>query len=738
MLKTSKNFKKVMAIALTSTVMVTSLSGIFTNKVSAATNDTTIKSKYDNAYTERFEEMYNKIHDTSNGYFSPDGVPYHSVETMIVEAPDYGHETTIEAFSYYMWLEAMQGKLTGNYKGVGTAWDTAEKYIIPSHADQPGMDKYNPNSPAAYVPEFEDPSKYPGTCDQNAPKGQDPISDELKSTYGTSDMYGMHWLLDVDNWYGFGNHEDGTSKNSYINTYQRGEQESVFETVPQPCWDSFKYGGPNGYLDLFTKNGDGSGYTKQAKYTDAPDADARAIQATYEAALDAKADGVDLSTDISKASKMGDYLRYAMFDKYFRKIGDSTQAGTGKDAMHYLMSWYYAWGGSQGNDWSWKIGSSHSHFGYQNPFTAWILSSSDADGGAFKPKSPTGSTDWAKSLTTQLDFYQWLQSSEGAIAGGASNSNHGRYEAWPAGTATFNGMGYQEEPVYHDPGSNTWFGMQAWSMQRVAQYYYTTKDANAKSLLDNWVKWIKSVVKVDTAKGTFEVPNTLSWSGQPNSWKNGDPHTTNTDLHVNVVNYSTDIGTSSSLANALSYYAAATGDTESQQLAATMLDDMWNNYKDDKGVASPCVMDSYDRIFNQEVYIPQGWTGTMPNGDVIKPGIKFIDIRSKYKQDPDYARVKTDVEAGNKSIFNYHRFWAQSEYAVANATYGTLFTNPTPVDKYQKGDINHDGAVDSTDLMLLKRYLKNKSITINTNEADINNDGKVNVIDEFLLKNLIK
>jgi len=34
---------------------------------------------------------------------------------MIVEAPDYGHVTTSEAFSYYVWLEAMYGNLTGNW-----------------------------------------------------------------------------------------------------------------------------------------------------------------------------------------------------------------------------------------------------------------------------------------------------------------------------------------------------------------------------------------------------------------------------------------------------------------------------------------------------------------------------------------------------------------------------------------------------------------------------------------------
>ena len=44
--------------------------------------------------------LYNKIKDPANGYFSPEGVPYHSVETLMVEAPDHGHETTSEAFSY--------------------------------------------------------------------------------------------------------------------------------------------------------------------------------------------------------------------------------------------------------------------------------------------------------------------------------------------------------------------------------------------------------------------------------------------------------------------------------------------------------------------------------------------------------------------------------------------------------------------------------------------------------------
>lgn len=54
------------------------------------------------------------------------------------------------------------------------------------------------------------------------------------------------------------------------------------------------------------------------------------------------------------------------------------------------------------------------------------------------------------------------------------------------------------------------------------------------------------------------------------------------------------------------------------------------------------------------------------------------------------------------------------------------------------GDVNHDGQIDSVDLMLLKRYLKDKSTKIDLKAADMNKDGKINVIDTFLLKNYIK
>ncbi len=624
------------------------------------------------AYENRFLELWGELHNSENGYFSPQGIPYHSIETMIVEAPDYGHVTTSEAMSYYMWLEAMYGKFTGDFTGFDKAWDTAETYLIPTEKDQPesSMSRYNAGKPATYAPEWELPSLYPAKLDSGAAVGVDPINSDLVSTYGTSTVYGMHWLLDVDNWYGFGSRADGVSTPSYINTFQRGKEESTWETIPQPCWDQLKYGGKNGYLDLFT--GDNS-YSAQFKYTDAPDADSRAVQATYWAAQWAKENGTDIGAYKNKASKMGDYLRYAMFDKYFRKIGASSSAGTGYDSAHYLLSWYYAWGGGINANWAWKIGSSHNHFGYQNPMAAWILSQDQE----FKPASKNGASDWSKSLNRQLEFYQWLQSSEGAIAGGASNSKNGRYEAWPAGTATFYGMGYDENPVYADPGSNTWFGFQAWSMQRVAEYYYKTGDTKAKALLDKWVSWVKTVVKLN-ADGTFEIPSNISWSGQPDTWTG--TYTGNKGLHVIVKSYGTDLGVAGSLANALLYYSKASGDDDSRVIAKELLDRMWKLYRDDKGLAAPESRADYSRLFEQEIYVPQGWTGTMPNGDVIKSGIKFLDIRSKYKNDPDYKRVEEAYKNDKDPVFYYHRFWAQCDIAIANGVYSILFGDgSTPV-----------------------------------------------------------
>jgi hypothetical protein len=624
----------------------------------------------------RFTQLYTDIKNPANGYFSPEGVPYHSIETLIDEAPDQGHETTSEAFSYWLWLEAEHGQVTGEWAPFNTAWQTMEKYIIPAHADQPTNDKYDPSKPATYAAEYPQPSSYPSQLDPSVSVGQDPLASELKSSYGTSDIYGMHWLLDVDNVYGFGHCGDKTTRVAYINTFQRGPQESTWETVPQPSCDTFTAGGPNGYLDLFTKD---TSYAKQWKYTNAPDADSRAVQAAYWANTWATAQGKasQISASVANAAKMGDYLRYSFYDKYFKNPGctsTSCAAGTGKSSSSNLMSWYYAWGGATDTaaGWAWRIGSSTSHFGYQNPMAAYVLSNVTA----LTPKSSTAKADWQASLNRQLEFYQWLQSSEGAIAGGATNSWNGSYQAPPSGTPTFYGLSYVEAPVYADPPSNRWFGMQTWSLERLAEYYYLTGDAKAKSVLDKWVPWALASTTIGT--NTFSIPSDLAWSGKPDTWNASSPGS-NSGLHVTVSTRSQDLGVAGSYAKLLTYYAAKSGSTTAKTAAKGLLDAIWA-FKDSKGVSVAETRADYDRfddVYNaatgQGLYIPPGWKGTMPNGDVIQPGVSFLGIRSFYLKDPDWPKVQAYLGGGAAPSFNYHRFWAQVDVATGYADYARLF-----------------------------------------------------------------
>jgi hypothetical protein len=678
---TRKIVRFVGPVAMVVILVAISIVGAGSQRV-LATSSTPHLANATNPYTQRFLNLYNEIKNPANGYFSPLGIPYHSVETLIVEAPDYGHETTSETFSYWLWLEATYGQVTGNWTPFNNAWATMEQYIIPSHTDQPTNSGYNPSSPAQYAPESDNITDYPVQLDPSVPVGQDPLFSELQSTYGTPDIYGMAWLLDTDNWYGYGYCGDGTTKPSFINSYQRGPSESVWKTVVQPECETFKWGSSDGtgFLSLFEKPASGGSYAQQWRYTDAPDADARAIQAAYWAYTWASAQGnaSAVSATVAKAAKMGDYLRYAEYDKYFKPLGcnsPSCPGGTGKNSSTYLLDWYYAWGGSlsTSSPWAWRIGSSYAHQGYQNPLTAWALSTVPA----LKPLSPTGASDWATSLQRMLQFYQWLQSAEGAIAGGAVNGWDGHYGTPPAGDPTFYGMNYDWEPEYHDPPSNNWFGYQAWSMERLAEYYYETGDTTAKSILDKWVAWAKSVTTLNS-DGTYSIPNTLNWSGQPSgNWTSSTTSMTNTNLHVTVVDTTADVGVSAALAQTLLFYAAKSGDTASETLAQQLLDRMTNLYSDSIGISNPETRTDYSQ-FNDSVYIPSGWTGTNAQGATLNSSTTFLTERPKYEQDPAWPKVQAYLNGGPAPVFNYHRFWAQAGIAIADAEVAMLFPNATP------------------------------------------------------------
>lgn len=655
-------------------------------------------------YDQWFLNLYDDIKNPANGYFSPKGIPYHSVETLIVEAPDYGHETTSETYSYWLWLEADYGRVTGDWTSFDNAWTNMETYMIPNDANQPGQCSYNASSPATYGPEEPAPSNYPVALNSSVPVGSDPLFAELKSTYGNCDMYQPMWIMDSDNRYGFGQQEDGTSTPSWVNSYQRGAEESVWDTVPQPDWDTMsKYGSPDGFLNLFN-NGGGS-FAAQYKYTDAPDADARMVQAAFWADTYAKAQGKTsaVSSTTAKAAKLGDYLRYSMFDKYFKQISSacsqdgsvSCPAGTSKSNEDtYLLSWYDAWGGSTTGSWSWRISGTEIHEGYQNPLAAYALST-DSD---LIPLSPTAKSDWATSLTAQLNLYQWLQSAEGAIAGGVTNSwggNYGDVAKPPSGDTTFDGMYYDPQPEYHNPPSNQWFGYQTWPMERLAEYYYETGNAQAKTILAKWVAWAESVTTVTPSSGTLLLPGSLSWSGQPDSnfttgTSSSAQPAANTGLHVSVSGSSTDIGIAASLAKVYEYYAAKSGDTTAETAAQNIIDIIHKYYADSIGFTAPETRTDYTNFttaYNstnyEGVYFPSGWTGTYPGGIKLSSSTDtFLSIRPWYVGDPQWSKVASYLNGGSAPVFDYHRFWGEGDIATAFDAFAYLFPSVQPPSGY--------------------------------------------------------
>ncbi|MBR1528926.1 MAG: cellulose 1,4-beta-cellobiosidase [Oscillospiraceae bacterium] len=669
----------------------------------------------DSTYAERFLSLYDDVvtNGQQNGYLSSNdggagsfGIPYHAVEEVIIEAPDYGHETTSEAMSYLVWAAAMRDNIaknhadqvkTGNVQytnDLAKAWKTME-VMIPDVQDNFWTAG---NVSAQYCGEYDLPNQCPDEWASEPDKtASNPIYNYFTSVYkGKSNggLYLMHWLADVDNWYGYGTGTNFT----FINTFQRGEQESCWETVPHPCVEELKYGNSQrGLKGIFNRDAQ---VTPQYAYTNAPDAEDRAIQGVF----DANQWGVEDTNVSAKAAEMGDELRNNMYDKYYQTIGENTSwnnGNAGADSAHYLMNWYTSWGGalqSSGQNWCWQIGCSHCHEFYQNPLAAFALIQDSSLKSGMKAQGAV--EDYTKSLERQMEFYLWLQSANGPIAGGATNSWKGRYEAYPSGKSTFYGMAYWDHPVYGDPVSNNWIGNQVWAVQRLSELYYWVKtngdttgvkpggmtlEAALEQILDKWCAWfINNSVLTDD--GDYYIPTGLTWSGQPDTW-DGAP-TGNTGLTCEVNGYGNgDFGCVSSLANTLIYYAKAKGVTAADvqgktydvggaypsssvtitgnaqitkgsksysagdadtakaglYLAQQLLDREWKIGRDDIGLTRLDHNGSLARFFSQEVWVSPSYTGTMPNGDTIANGATFLSLRTMYEG--NCAGAKTSSEA---------------------------------------------------------------------------------------------
>ncbi|MBQ8688123.1 MAG: cellulose 1,4-beta-cellobiosidase, partial [Ruminococcus sp.] len=474
----------------------TTCTALLPTAASAAGTRTKEEAYGDTTYAARFMSLYDDVitNGVDNGYMSKSstvsgglGVPYHSVEELCIEAPDYGHETTSEALSYLVWVAAMRDNIVNdakngeievkNVKDASTeeigdtakAWLTMESTLVPDA--QGNFMTLGSKLSATYSDEWQDVADYPTDMDMDN-TAQNPIHQYFTNAYGSDGgLYLMNWLADVDDWYGFSAKSTGKYKQknvsgsfTMINTFQRGEQESCWETIPHASVEELVCGipgqGMKGFFNTEEK------VAAQFAYTNAPDAEDRAIQAVYAAnrwgvgdqSVKSKWGGSQTLSQL--AGKMGDQCRNNMYDKYYKDIGcqDKDNKGGADQGKHYLMNWYTSWGGALDGGWAWQIGASHVHEFYQNPLAAYALVyDGDLNAGM---KAQGATEDYKASLQRQMELYLWLLSADGPIAGGCTNSWNGRYEEYPAGQSLFYDMAYVEHPVYADPGSNHWIGNQ--------------------------------------------------------------------------------------------------------------------------------------------------------------------------------------------------------------------------------------------------------------------------------------
>lgn len=717
-------------------------------------------------YLDRFDLVYQALHNPANKYFGPNSgpagaqrvIPKHiaGVDSKIInEAPDCGGETVSETASFWVGLEAWQGYVseqqtgTADWAPYNNAWTMIETYYIPAKASG-NMKVYDVDKPADYIPNGNTPNLYPRLTQLGQPVGVDPLWDELQTTYGNPDrMYLMHWILDVEGDYGFHN-RGGGKLNVFINTYQRGLQESSFETVTQGTWNDWTNGGgPYGFEPLFTQGTQvypsaPFDYGQKWSYTNAPDAEVRAIQWAHHALKLSTEQGkqAQIAASTAKAKKMGDYTRYNLFDKYFRKIGDNgqatkfTPAGDSYKSCHYLINWYASWGGEivsaddpAGADrdpyYNFLVSCSEAHQGYQSVYAAYVLATG---GGGMVPLGPSAGDIWQASLHRQIEMIRWLQSPEGPIAGGVTNSMFDQYAPVTDGrqTARFYGMDYVYSPVWHDPVSNNWVGFQGWGQGRTADLFLEVSDKtsalavairpNLEIILDKLVVWFINETEYDGI--SFNIPSSLSWvsnskiTGQTIDVANlegkfeykptmdwpgtGTPDyatfwsqssVPNPNLHCTVTEKGKDLGVAASMAYLLLTYAKAKQNMgkfnttipnsslkphDAYVCARRLLDRGWKHW-DTIGIAVDEPRTDYDRM-GDTVYVPSQFHGKMPNGDPVETGATFISIRTFLKSDPKWPECEAYIAGtGPAPVFRYHRFWAQAEFAISCAAMHKFF-----------------------------------------------------------------
>jgi hypothetical protein len=604
---------------------------IFQN-LTLTNNPSTVKNVIDSR--KRFIILWKNIHDPKNGYFSDSGIPYHSIEKFIIDSVDYGHHSTSETITMVLWLDILYAKLTKDWNYFFHTWDIIEKYFIPSQEEQPNVQYYNPLKPSSVTPVYNDPHLYPVPILRDKSVGADPLYAELDLKYGKT-VYLMHELLDTENWFQF------KKKNPVkIQLFGKGPRESIWQTVPHPSFDEEGLG-LKGYADLYIKTD-----VPQWSYASDNESDMQLIQAMYWALQFAHEQNVPLDQYISKTKKLSDFLRYGLYHTFFQTISSN-------DDCHYLLSRTINWGGSihSQNKWSWRLAYNQIPLSSQNPVATYFLIQLD------------NHSVWQRSLPRQLELYEWLQSKDGCLGDGVE------FERTNIKPGPFHGLTYQTFPDLKISSTNEWVGSQYSSIERLAEYYYITGNGKAKKILQKWMSWIDPYLNAFNQDKTLLIPSYISFKNTPRD----------IGYTYKVLSQSQDTTLVSTLSLILIFWNKGLEKWENKKTdyktSNNLLEYMWSQYYDQKGVAPPSNHEEYEKFWTEHIIMPDHDKKIMPWGKVITSQNTFNETRPDYKE---MLPPKGPYSKENPApAYNYHVTSAQCRFALALA-YSYIFEIAPP------------------------------------------------------------
>jgi len=341
-----------------------------------------------------FLEIYNKhyqnlnLNNSTSLYYSSDSIPYTALEALYIDQTvDYGHITTIKEQTYKLWIEALQGKISGKWKSFVNAWNIFENSMIPKEENQRGCKQFY-------------------STVQDISNSQDMLYKELNQYYETCSIYLPHYQIDTDNWNQYFNNNKNIKK--FINTYKNNHKDSIWTSLVYPSLivnDNFI----NPYVNIENKEKKQWEYISDSKYV------SKIVETVYWTNYwtNKQKRKKFMNLVLNKIIKMSDYMLYFINDDASLQSFNSESSDENKN---YLLSRYFSWKGNIHGKWlTKKIISNTIGIGSQNPFVAYILSNVKD----FNSENPNFLKKWKKSYKRQIEFIRWLQSSEGAIVGNA-------------------------------------------------------------------------------------------------------------------------------------------------------------------------------------------------------------------------------------------------------------------------------------------------------------------------------